>query len=427
LQRFEADMSTNPGTDHRLDTLTISVGYDPAAHGGAAKPPVYMSSTFVYPTAEFAKATHANFFEGAPMPDGAAPGYIYARLSHPNLDMIEKRLAAVDQGEASAVFSSGMAAMTTILQTFVRPGETVVYGRPLYGGVDWFLNSHFNQFGVEGFGYTDGTDRANMGAAIEAALSKGPLAVILVETPANPTAVIADIALAVELADEVGARTGRKPLVVVDNTFLGPFLQTPLALGADLCMTSLTKYCGGHSDLLAGGVTGRAELIATMKTLRTMLGNFCDAHTAWLLLRSMETLHLRTERAMSNARILAEWLQAHPKVASVTYFGFLAPGSRAKAVYDRQCRGAGSTFSFRIKGGEAEAFRMLNRLKLLRLAVSLGGAETLICHPASTTHDQIERARREEVGIDDSTFRLSVGLEHPDDLIADLAQALEAV
>ena len=158
-----------------------------------------------------------------------------------------------------------------------------------------------------------------------------------------------------------------------------------------------------------------------------MLGNFADAHTCWLLLRSMETLHLRTERAMSNARLLAEWLRAHPKVASDTYFGFLEPGSSARAVYERQCRGAGSTFSFRIKGEEAEAFRMLNRLNLLKLAVSLGGAETLICHPASTTHYQIDKARREEVGIDDSTFRLSVGLEHPDDLIADLAQALEAV
>ena len=420
-------MAKSPNPDHRLDTLTISVGYDPAKGGGAAKPPLYMTSTFVYPSAEFAKATHANFFEGAAMPDGETPGYIYARLSHPNLDMIEQRLAAVDRGEASAVFSSGMAAMTTILQAFVRPGESVLYGRPLYGGVDWFLNSHFNQFGVASFGYTDGTDASHMRAVVAEALAKGPLAVILVETPANPTAVISDIALAVEIAGEVEKSHGRRPLVVVDNTFLGPFLQTPLAFGADLCMTALTKYCGGHSDLLAGGVSGRADLIAPLKTLRTMLGNFADAHTCWLLLRSMETLHLRTERAMSNARLLAEWLRAHPKVASVTYFGFLEPGSSARAVYERQCRGAGSTFSFRIKGEEAEAFRMLNRLNLLKLAVSLGGAETLICHPASTTHYQIDKARREEVGIDDSTFRLSVGLEHPDDLIADLAQALEAV
>ena len=258
-------------------------------------------------------------------------------------------------------------------------------------------------------------------------MAAGSLGVIHVETPANPTAVISDIALAVRIADHAEKTQGRRPLVVVDNTFLGPFLQSPLTLGADLCMTALTKYCGGHSDLLAGGVSGRAELIAPLKTLRTMLGNHSDPHTCWLLLRSFETLALRTEKHCSNAARLADWLKAHPKIASVTYFGFLPEGSKARQVYERQCRGAGATFSFRVKGGEAEVFRFLDRLQLLKLAVSLGGAETLICHPASTTHYQIDRARREAVGIDDSTLRLSVGLEHPDDLIADLAQALEAI
>ena len=411
----------------RLDTVTIGAGYDPATASGAAKPPLYLSSTFVYPSAQFAKDTHANFFEGAEMPGGETPGYIYARLSHPNLDMVETRLAALDGGEASAVFSSGMAAMTTILQANLKPGDTVIYGRPLYGGVDWFLNSHFSQFGIKSFGYTDGADPEHVRAVAAEAMAAGTLGVILVETPANPTAVISDIALAATIADEVAARQGRRPLVVVDNTFLGPFLQSPLAQGADLCMTALTKYCGGHSDLLAGGVSGRAELIAPLKTLRTMLGNHSDPHTCWLLLRSFETLHLRTERACSNAIKLASWLRDHPKIQSVTFFGFLPEGSRERAVYERQCRGAGSTFSFKIKGGEAEAFRMLDRFRIVKLAVSLGGAESLICHPASTTHYQIDKARREAVGIDDATMRLSVGLEHPDDLIADLAQALEAV
>ena len=410
-----------------LDTLTIATGYDPATALGAAKPPLYLSSTFVYPNSQYAKDTHANFFEGAPMPGGERPGYIYARLSNPNLDMVEARLAALDGGETAAVFASGMAAMTSILQAFVRPGDSVLYGRPLYGGVDWFLNSHFCQFGVHPVGYTDGVDATHMRACVAEAQKLGPVAMILVETPANPTAVISDIRLAANLADEIAATGAKRPLVVVDNTFLGPFLQSPLAEGADLCMTALTKYCGGHSDLLAGGVTGRNALIAPLKTLRTMLGNYSDPHTCWMLMRSFETLHLRTERAASNAKILAEWLRAHPKVASVTYFGFLPEGGPAREVFERQCRGAGSTFSFRIKGGEAEAFRMLDRLKLLKLAVSLGGAETLICHPASTTHYQIERARREAVGIDDATLRLSIGLEHPDDLINDFAQALEAI
>jgi cystathionine gamma-synthase/methionine-gamma-lyase len=250
---------------------------------------------------------------------------------------------------------------------------------------------------------------------------------IWVETPANPTAAVVDIALLVEAAGEMAERQGFRPLVVVDNTFLGPLLQSPLALGADLCMTSLTKYCGGHSDLLAGGVSGPAKLIAPLRTLRTWLGAPMDAHTAWLLLRSLSTLHLREARASETALAIARFLEAHPKVEGVTFIGLAGPGSREHALMQRQARGCGSTFSFRIRGGEAEAFRLLDSLKLLRLAVSLGGVETLICHPASTTHFPIARDRLKEAGVTESTLRLSVGLEHRDDLIADLSQALDAV
>jgi cystathionine gamma-synthase/methionine-gamma-lyase len=210
----------------------------------------------------------------------------------------------------------------------------------------------------------------------------------------------------------------------VDNTFLGPLLQSPLALGADLSITSLTKYCGGHSDLMAGGVSGSAALVAKLKALRTLSGNHLDPFSSWLLLRSFETLGLRTDRACSSARAVAEFLRAHPKVAAVTYLGFIE--GEAREVFDRQCRGTGSTFSFRLHGGEAEAFRLLDALRVLRLAVSLGGSETLICNPATTTHYQVPRERREAGGIFDSTLRLSVGLEAPADLIADLAQALDA-
>jgi cystathionine gamma-synthase/methionine-gamma-lyase len=192
-------------------------------------------------------------------------------------------------------------------------------------------------------------------------------------------------------------------------------------------MTSLTKYCGGHSDLLAGGVSGRKELIEQLRMQRTTWGNHLDPYTSWLVLRSLESVAVRTERAMTNAQGVAEFLRSHPKVAGVTYLGFLEEGSRSREVYDRQCKAAGSTFSFHLHGGEAEAFRMLDSLKLLKLAVSLGGSETLICHSASTTHYAVAPAQRLAGGITDGTMRLSVGLEHVDDLIADLAQALEAV
>jgi len=192
-------------------------------------------------------------------------------------------------------------------------------------------------------------------------------------------------------------------------------------------MTSLTKYCGGHSDLLAGGISGRQELIAPLRLLRTTWGNHLDPYTSWLVLRSLESVHVRTERAMSNARSVAMYLRDHPKVAGVTYLGFLAEGTRQRMVYDRQCNAAGSTFSFHLHGSEAEAFRMLDKLKLMKMAVSLGGSETLICHSASTTHYAVPPEQRLAGGITDGTIRLSIGLEHVDDLIADLAQALEAV
>ena len=363
---------------------------------------------------------------GRPAPDGS--NYIYARLNHPNLDMVERRLAALDRGEDAAVFSSGMAAITAVTLSTLRPGDAVLHSRPIYGGVDNLLYTTLSAFGVRPVGVDDALSEAAMSAAADLAGRDGPIGLIMLETPANPTASIADIALAARTAGAIAVRqNGRRPLVTVDNTFLGPFVQTPLAHGADLTITALTKYCAGHSDLLAGGVSGSKALVEPLKKLRMVLGSHLDPFSSWLLLRSLETLPLRTERAASNALAVAGFLKAHPKIAGVTYLGFAGDDTPAGATLRRQASGAGSTFSFNLKGGEAEAFRMLNRLKVLRLAVSLGGSESLICHPATTTHYATPRARREDVGVTDGTIRISVGIEHPDDLIADLAQALEAV
>ncbi len=410
----------------RPETLTVAFGYDPEMGMGAVKPPVFMTSTFVYPSAQHAKDVHEAFFEGTGPLVGQS-NHIYARLGHPGLDILEQRLAAIDGAESAVALCSGMAAHSSIALAYVRPGDSVLHGRPIYGGVDMLYGAVMPQFGSHVSCYTDGTDEADVRRAAEQALAKGPLALIIAETPANPTAAIVDLALMVRLADEIGVRQGRRPVVVVDNTLLGPFAQRPIEFGVDLCMTSLTKYCGGHSDLLAGGITGRENVIAPIRTLRTTWGNHLDPYTAWLVTRSLESVHVRTERAMANARTVAEFLRDHLKVAGVTYLGFLTEGSAKRAVYDRQCKAAGSTFSFHLKGGEAEAFRMLDRLKLLKLAVSLGGSETLICHSASTTHYAVAPSDRLAGGITDGTIRLSVGLEHVDDLIADLAQALEAV
>ena len=410
----------------RPETLAVAFGYDPEMGMGSVKPPIFMTSTFVYPSAQHAKDVHEAYFDGTG-PLVGETNHIYSRLGHPGLDFLEKRLAAIDGAEEAVAYSSGMAAHSSIALAYVRPGDSVLHGRPIYGGVDMLYNSIMPQFGSHVAAYTDGTDENDVRKAADEAMAKGPLKLIIAETPANPTAAVVDLDLMVRIADEVGAKQGHRPLVVVDNTLLGPFAQRPIEHGVDLCMTSLTKYCGGHSDLLAGGISGRKELIDYLRMQRTTWGNHLDPYTSWLVLRSLESVAVRTERAMQNARGVAEFLRDHPKVAGVTYLGFLEPGTVRRAVYDRQCKAAGSTFSFHLHGGEAEAFRMLDQLKLLKVAVSLGGSVTLICHSASTTHYAVPPAQRLAGGITDGTIRLSVGLEHVDDLIGDLRQALEAV
>jgi cystathionine gamma-synthase/methionine-gamma-lyase len=411
---------------HR-NTLTVTAGYDAKAHHGSIKPPLFMTSTFAYDSAQHAKDVHGQYFRSTPA--GAAdedPGYIYARLDHPNMAMLQARLAVLDGGENAACFNCGMAAINAITQAFLRPGDSVLHTRPIYGGTDGLLYSHLVKFGITPVGIADALNGDAIRDAARTAQKAGRIGLIMVETPANPTSGIADIRLLADVAAELGGTQVGRPLVVVDNTFLGPFQQNPLLHGADLCMTSLTKYAGGHSDLLAGSVSGAAPLIHTLKQLRTLLGSHVDAHTSWMVLRSLETMHLRTERAGENARALAEFLRNHPKIAHVNYVGFQEPGSRAHAVFARQCNGAGSTFTFKILGGEPAAFRMLDRLRIMQMAVSLGGTETLICHSASTTHFNVPEARRLEVGIDENSLRISVGVEHADDLIEDLRQALEA-
>lgn len=414
--------------DWRPDTIAVRHGYDPQAHHGAVKPPIYMTSTFVYRDSMHAKTAHEGYTEGRAPDASGDDGYIYARLDHPNMQMLQARMAALDRAEACAVFNSGMAAISSTLLSLVHPGESILHTRPLYGGTDGLMNNLLLPVhGVKPVAIADALDEASIRAAAAQAMAHGPLGVIWTETPSNPLAGIADIALIARIAGEVELQQGRRPVLVADNTFLGPILQNPLEHGADLCMTSLTKYAGGHSDMLAGSVSGRVALIEPLRKLRTLLGTHLDPHGCWLLLRSFETMALRTERACRNAEAVARFLASHPKVASVTYAGFLPEGSPGRAVLARQCAGAGSTFAFDLKGGEAEAFRMLDALRVLRLAVSLGGTESLICHSATTTHFSVPQQRREAAGVTDATIRISVGIEHEADLIGDLAQALERI
>lgn len=409
------------------ETQMMGYGYDPGLSEGSVKVPLFQTSTFVFKTAEQGKA----FFELAYglREQGAdeEPGLIYSRINNPDLQILEERLTLWDGADASLVFSSGMAAIATTMLTFLRPGDVFVHSEPIYGGTEHLVESVLPQFGIEREVFGTYAGSPSLDEAMRRAAARGRVGMIFIETPANPTNDLVDIAACAEAARKYEGPDGRRPLVVVDNTFLGPLWQQPLRNGADLVVYSLTKYVGGHSDVVAGGCLGSAALVKQVKGMRGVLGTTLDPHSAWLLLRSLETLKLRMTSAMKNARYVAEFLQDHPKVDKVYYLGFLPAGDPQHAIYQRQCKSPGSTFSFEIHGGEAEAFRLLNHLQLVRLAVSLGGTESLIQHPATMTHSDVPEPRQRMIGVTPAMVRISVGIEHPEDVIADLRQALEAV
>lgn len=413
--------------EHRLhpQTLMLGYGYDPALSEGAVKPPVFLTSTFVFRSAEEGR----DFFDvtaGRREPDpDAEPGLVYSRFNHPNSEIVEDRLAVFEGAETAAIFSSGMAAIATTLLALVRPGDVILHSQPLYGGTETLLARTLEPFGIGAVGFADGVDEAAVHAAAAAVPDGRRVPVILIETPSNPLNSLIDIALVRRVAEAIGARQGERPVIVCDNTLLGPVFQRPLRHGADIVVYSLTKHVGGHSDLIAGAALGAARLMRAVKLLRGAIGTQLDPHSAWMLSRSLETVSLRMEAAARNAEIVARFLAGHPRVAKVHYPAFLPEGSQAQRVFAAQCQSAGSTFSFDLAGDQAAVFRVLNALQLFKLAVSLGSTESLACHPATTVHSGVPEATRLRLGITPTTVRLSVGIEHPDDLTADLAQALE--
>ncbi len=408
------------------ETLMLSYGFDPKLSEGAVKPPVFLTSTFVFGSAEEGRDFFDYVSGRRQPPAGTEPGLVYSRFNHPNSEIVEDRLAVYEGAESCVLFSSGMSAISTTILAFARPGDVVLHSQPLYGGTETLLARTMADFGIAAVGFVDGVSESAIRKAVAEARGKGRLSVIMTETPANPTNTLVDIALVRRIADEVGAAQGLRPIVVCDNTLLGPVFQRPLDHGADVSVYSLTKYVGGHSDLIAGATLGAHATIGPIKALRGSLGTQLDPHSCWMLGRSLETLGLRMERANANARLVAEYLRDHPRVAKVHYLEFLDDRPAAKAVFERQCTGAGSTFSFDIKGGQKEAFAFLNALQVFKLAVSLGGTESLASHPAAMTHSGVPADVRTRIGVLDTTIRLSVGIEHPDDLIADLTQALAA-
>jgi methionine-gamma-lyase len=406
------------------ESLMMSYGYRPEWSEGALKSPIFQTSTFVFQSAE----DGARFFEEAQgkraVPPGDSPGLIYSRLNNPDMEIAEDRLTLWDHAEDAALFASGMAAITTTLLTYLRPGDVLLASQPLYGGTHHFVEGVLPAFGVEVIRFGCSVSEEEIEARLEA--SGKPLGFVLIETPANPTNDLIDIAMCARIAQRRAAADRPVPLAV-DNTFLGPVFQHPLVHGADIVLYSATKYIGGHSDLIAGAALGSRELIEPIRGFRTVLGTHTTPLISWLLMRSLETLPLRMNRQAENAARVADFLAGHPKVLRVSYLGHLDADHSQFDLYRRQCEGNGAMLAFEVAGEQEGAYRFLNSLKLIKLAVSLGSTESLAEHPATMTHSEATHEENCAAGVTDGLVRISVGVEHPDDLIIDIDQALEAV
>ena len=407
------------------ESLMMSYGYKPEWSEGAIKCPIFQTSTFVFKNAEEGKA----FFELAygirEKNEGESQGLIYSRLNNPDLEILENRLCLWDEADDCAVFESGMSAISTVFLEFLKPGDTLLYSMPVYGGTDHFINHVLSLWGVKAIGFLPTMGHDDILKLISDHSAQDSVAMTYVETPANPTNTLIDIGMCAQIAKIYNERQGRFIPTVVDNTYMGPLWQHPLKHGADIVVYSATKYIGGHSDVIAGAVLGHFDTIKRIKTLRTFLGNMAGPWTGWLLLRSLETLKVRMDQQAFNAQRVADFLIRHPKVKHVYYLGLIQSNSPSYDLYRRQCTSSGAMLSFDIIGGEKEAFSFLNKLKLIKLAVSLGGTESLAEHPASMTHAGIAEDQRIHMGITDSLVRLSIGVERDSDIIWDLTQAMD--
>ncbi len=369
---------------------------------GSAVTPIFQTSTFRFKDAE----------HGARCFSGEEKGYIYTRIGNPSITELEDAVAALEGGFGSVAVSSGMAAVNTVYLTFLSQGKHLVAHNSLYGPSRGVMETIYPRFGVEST-FVDATDVDNVKNAI-----RPNTALIYLETPANPTMGIMDIEKICKIAHEHNIP------VCVDNTFCSPYLQQPLAYGADVVLHSMTKFINGHADIVGGIVIAKEkETYTKLRNIMINMGFNMDPHQAWLTRRGLKTLALRIEKAQENARKVAEYLENHPKVDWVLY-----PGLKSHPQYElaqRQMRGPGSMITFSLKGGIEAGRRMMNNVHLALLAVSLGGIETLIQHPASMTHSKLSKEARESAGITDGLIRLSVGIEEVEDIIADLAHALE--
>jgi methionine-gamma-lyase len=383
-------------------TSVIHAGQEPDPVYGGVSVPIYQSSTFAFDSAE----------QGAARFAGKEKGFIYTRIANPTIRALEESLATLEGGFDASATATGMAAVSTVYTALLDKDGHVVGTASIYGPSRTILENEFSRFGVRA-DFVDTSDIRNVEKAL-----RPETKLLFIETPSNPTLAITDIKACAQLCRDKGI------ILVVDNTFSSPLLQNPLALGADVVIHSLTKFINGHSDVVGGVIIAREEALhQRLRKVLVLMGGTMDPHQAWLVLRGVRTLALRVEKSQDNAARLAPWLAAHPKVRWVNYPGLESHPQYALA--KEQMRGFGSMICFGLHGGYEAGRKMINAVELCTLAVSLGGIESLIQHPASMTHAGLPKEHREMAGITDDLIRLSVGCEGVEDLQADLEQALD--
>ena len=405
------------------ETMMMSYGYDPQLSEGSVKPPVFLTSTFAYQTPEEGEEFFHIMAGRKPAPEGNVGGLIYSRFNHPNVEIIEDRLSLFEGSEGSVVCSSGMGAISSILLAYLRPSDVIVQSAPLYGGTETLIRKFLPEFNIQTGEFDDGLDEKGMLVSLRDASKKGRVAMIFIESPANPTNSLVDFEALNRVLDIIKSETGHRPISVCDNTLMGPVFQQAVPQGIDMAMYSLTKYVGGHSDLVAGAVCGSIEMLRPVRATRGLLGLNLDPHTSWMISRSLETLSIRMQHSADSSHKVAQWIADNSYISTKVLHPDFITDEAYQTVYKRQCSGPSSTFSFVIDASKSDVFRLINNLSIFKSAVSLGGSESLVCHPGSTTHSGVSADLREKFGVTDGLIRLSIGLEHPDDLIADLDNA----
>ena len=405
----------------------MSFGYTPEWSEGSVKPPIFQTSTFVFKTAEEGKRFFEVAYGKSELNAKEEIGLIYSRINNPNMQILEERLAVLEGSESAAAFESGMSAISTTMLSYLKPGDILIYGNPVYGGTHHFITHFLKDIGVKILPFSSETKTQEIITKLDKSEYAGNVKMIYFESPANPTNSLFDLDELKKLKDEISLKSSNEIMLVMDNTYLGPLWQKPLDFGVDIVCYSATKFLNGHSDVIAGCAMGSKQVIGPIKTLRTFLGSMIAPYTAWLLTRSLETLHLRMAKQGENAEKVVNYLMSHKSVKTVSFPGIETMGEKQNEIFKRQCLGSGAMISFEVFGGEKEAFKFLNNLKLIKLAVSLGSNESLAQHPYSMTHADVPDNIKLKIGINQGLIRLSVGIENAEDIISDLNNAFKEI